>query len=88
MITVTIPFNKNVLLKDQNVGINVGIKMSDTEQRVIECIKKDNKLSAEAIAIKIGVTERTVSRTLKKLKEKQFIMRIGSNKTGFWKIIQ
>lgn len=88
MITVTIPFNKNVLLKDQNVGINVGIKMSDTEQRVIECIKQDNKLSAEAIAIKIGVTERTVSRTLKKLKEKQFIMRIGSNKTGFWKIIQ
>ena len=88
MITVTIPFNKNILVKGQNVGINVGINLNKTERLVLDCIKQDKAISAEAIAIKIGVTERTVTRALKKLREEQIIERIGSNKAGYWEIIK
>lgn len=90
MITVTIPFYTDALkLKESvgiNVGINVGIKLTDTDKKVLDYIKKDNTDSAESIAEKIGVTERTVARILKKLREANMIIRVGSNKTGHWEI--
>ena len=76
------------IARNLNVGINVGINLSKTERLVLDCIKQDKAISAEAIAIKIGVTERTVARALKKLREEQIIERIGSNKTGYWEIIK
>ena len=71
-----------------NDGVNDGVKLSVTEQAVLDCIKEDNALSALEIAGKIGKEKRTVERTIKALKEKGLIRRVGSDKTGSWKILR
>ena len=34
-----------------------------------------------------GKSERTISRLLAELKNRKLIQRIGSNKTGYWKVL-
>jgi predicted HTH transcriptional regulator len=43
--------------------------------------------TVEEIAKEVGVTKRTIERTLVSLKKKGLIERIGSNKSGSWLII-
>lgn len=40
-----------------------------------------------AFDVKTGKAERTVKRVLESLKEKGLIERVGSDKTGYWKVL-
>ena len=71
-----------------NVGVNVGVKLSSTEQKIINLIKDDSQITTSILAEKIGVTERTIERNIQKLKEKNMIFRVGSDKAGEWVIKQ
>ena len=51
-------------------------------------IYKNPKISAKEIAEKLSVTKRTAENYLSKLKEAKHIERIGSDKTGHWKVIK
>ncbi len=44
--------------------------------------------TAEEMALEVGVTKRTIERTLVSLKKKGLIERIGANKNGSWAVIQ
>lgn len=69
-------------------GVNVGVKFSETERRVLECIKENGEFSAEEIAGKIQKDKRTVERAFKSLKEQGIIERNGSDKAGSWQVIK
>jgi len=71
-----------------NVGVNVGVKLNDTQQNIIDLIKKNNSITQLQISDILSITQRTVERNIKFLKDNNFIKRIGSNKTGYWKIIK
>lgn len=90
MITVTIPFAKNSFNNNQNVsenvGENVGVKLTKSERMVLDEIKNNQFTGADNISKKINVTKRTVERSLKSLKEKGVIERIGPDKGGHWEI--
>jgi len=58
--------------------------MSKTEKRVYEEICKNNYATAKQIAEKIGKSEKTVYRAIKKLKELQKIERSGDDYNGSW----
>ena len=45
-------------------------------------------MTAEEIALEVGVTKRTIERTLVSLKKKGIIERIGSNKSRSWYVVQ
>lgn len=45
-------------------------------------------MTAEEIALEVGVTKRTIERALVSLKKKGLMERIGSNKSGSWGVIQ
>ena len=47
-----------------------------------------SEMTAEEIAIEVGVTKRTIERTLVSLKKKGLIERIGSNKNGSWAVVK
>ena len=49
--------------------------MSETEKIIFDEIKKDNYIRANTIAEKINKSEKTVYRTIKKLKDLDFVMR-------------
>ena len=71
-----------------NVGENDGVKLSPTQKKVLEHLRKNGALSAAELANAIGKTQRTVERALAELKVKGFLARVGSDKTGYWNVLK
>ncbi|PWJ63496.1 Fido, protein-threonine AMPylation domain-containing protein [Fibrobacter sp. UWB15] len=67
-----------------NVLINVPIK--DRQKKIIAALSKDAHASAQKLAEKFGVTEKTIRRDLQLLKQQNIITRVGANKNGYWKV--
>lgn len=66
------------------LGQNNVQEMSKTESSVLDEIKRNKCATAKQIASKIGKSEKTVYRAIKKLKELQKIEREGNDYDGFW----
>ena len=56
-------------------------------KKIINIIENEEKLTAEEMAKKLEVNIRTVYRSISKLTQNNVILRIGSDKNGFWKIV-
>lgn len=82
---------KNDGVNPGNDGVNPendSVKLSKTAKAVLDCLSSDNTLSAKNLALKTGKSIPTIERTLKKLKEVHLLERVGSDKTGHWKILK
>ena len=71
-----------------DVGITVGINVGINEQRTLELIRINNRITAKEVAESLSVSLRQGERIMATLKEKGLIKRIGSNKSGHWEIIE
>ncbi|MFI3229323.1 MAG: Fic family protein [Bacillota bacterium] len=69
-----------------NVGRNVGVNLGGNDEKVYNLIKQNNNITNKQIAYSLEISTRTAERICKKLKELGVITRIGSTKTGSWKI--
>ena len=56
--------------------------------RVLSLLEKQPSITANQMAEVLQISTRKISRIIKELKEKEVIIRIGSNKNGHWKIQQ
>lgn len=65
--------------------INGGI--TEAELLVLSLLKQSPSMTNAELADASGKAERTISRLLAVLKNKKLIQRIGSNKTGYWKVL-
>ncbi len=71
-----------------NTNIDTVKSENDTvNDTVLDLIKQNNKITATEISEKLNISLSTTKRRLKKLKDNEIIKRIGSDKTGYWKII-
>jgi ATP-dependent DNA helicase RecG len=50
-------------------------------------VRANPKVIIQKLAHTLGVTDRTIKRTLKSLQESNRIKRVGARKTGHWEII-
>ena len=57
------------------------------KERLYQAVLKDGTLNYAEYAAIIGASEATVKRRLGELKKDGFIIRVGSNKTGHWEIM-
>lgn len=71
-----------------NGTINGTIKMTELEQIVLSEIKMNPYVTREKMEKKYGRSSRTFQRVLDSLKEKMIIERVGSHKTGYWKVLK
>ena len=85
-IIVTIPINKELLEKVDKP--NDEIALSETEQKVYNCIRKNANITISELSDKVSIGDRQVMRVLNSLKDKNIIRREGSNKNGVWKIVE
>ena len=67
-------------INDNEFGIN--------QKKILSLIDKNPVITANEIADKLNLTERAVRKNLAKLKEMNILIRIGSRKTGEWKILK
>lgn len=73
---------------DKTFVVKDGWKVTDTQQKILDCIAEDKYISAKRIAEKIGVSGRTVENNIKKMKESEILVRHGSPKFGCWEIVE
>ncbi len=71
-----------------NVVINVGRNVVTNEEKIIALLRQDGNMSANMLAVSVGVTERQAQRILAKLKAEGKIIRHGANKNGYWEVIE
>ncbi len=56
-------------------------------KKIINLIKNNDQISANKIAKLLGITSRTAQRDLEKLTKQKRIKRKGSERGGYWEII-
>ncbi len=87
---------ENHLLKNREMHIQYLDTVNDTvklqndtvNDTVFKLIKENNKITATEISKRLKISLSTAKRKIKKLKEKRIIERVGSDKTGYWKMIE
>ena len=75
--------NDEGLQAGSDVGINVGIN----EQKVLELIRSNDRITTKEIANTLVISLRQGERIMAALKEKGLIRRVGSNKSGHWEVL-
>jgi len=63
-------------------------KLSEKEKSLLGLIENNPNITTVAIAAELGVSRQTIAVSIKTLKEKGVINRIGSDKKGKWEIIK
>ena len=62
--------------------------LNDALNGTLNELKNDKNITQKELVEKTGMSLRTIKRNIKELKEKGYIERIGSKKTGYWKVIK
>ena len=57
-----------------------------SETHILELLLKSPHITAAEIASEIGITDRAVRKIISALKGKGLVERVGSNKSGYWKV--
>lgn len=65
-------------------GINVDVRLTVLDKKIIELLKFDAYITSASIADKVEKSIRTVERRIKYLKDNSIVVREGANKTGRW----
>ncbi len=87
---------ENNLLKNREMHIYYSDTLNDTvkvkndtvNETVFSLIKKNSSITATEISEQLNISLSTTKRKIKELKNKGYIERFGSDKTGYWKIIK
>lgn len=80
------------LLRTINSSLDKVIKnskfvLNDIQNKIIEFVINDKYITQNTIAEKLNVNVRTVKRNFKVLIDNNIIERVGSDKTGYWEIL-
>lgn len=72
----------------KNKNDTVNDTLNNKNDTVFSLIKQNNNITAKEIANRLDKSLTTVKRRIKDLKDRKVIERIGSDKTGCWKILK
>ena len=67
---------------------NSNYVLNDIQNKIIELITNNNKITQNEIANITNVNVRTIKRNFKVLIDNSIIERVGSDKTGYWKVLR
>ena len=56
------------------------------EQKALEILRLQPEITAKEMASQMGVSARTIGRIMKRLRDKEIITRVGSDRKGYWEI--
>ena len=74
------------LLHTPKVTVNVTVKLTVNQKKILEEIKKNPFATQEELAKIVGITRKSINENMKKLQIQKIIERIGADKNGHWKI--
>ena len=77
---------KPSFIPSRSEGINEGIRLSGNERAVLAAIASDPSITTSGIQSATELSESTVYRAVRKLRETGILQRTGSKKNGKWEI--
>lgn len=78
--------NKTINTINGTVNGTVSGTVKDSENIIINILKLNPNITQNQITKQTSIPLRTVKRTMKQLKDKKIIERVGSDKKGYWKV--
>lgn len=83
-IIVTIPFNRI-----NKVGDKLNSDLLNTSQvKVLAKIRNNPNITKSQLMIKCDLGKTSIDNIIKTLKNRNYIKRVGSNKTGYWEVLK
>ncbi len=82
--------NLNYGMASMPSGIDVGIDdgVEKSAEKVLTAILSEPRITQKQLAKESGLSVRTVARELKRLRDSGVIRRVGSDRAGYWEIIE
>ena len=77
---------RNTIDKHKNIDKVPNKVPNKSENNILDLLLKFPHITATEIASEIGITDRAVRKIISSLKKQGLVERIGSNKSGYWKI--
>lgn len=87
-INVIIPFDIDVVQNHGNINGDINGDIRGEEKEFIALIIQNPKITQDSLAELSGQSKRTISRIVKSLKDRDILVREGSNKSGKWIVKQ
>lgn len=72
--------------KNRSVAAAKELYLTNTDEYVLKVLVANGRATAPKIASLLGISESTVRRSFRRLKEYGMIERVGSDKAGYWKV--
>lgn len=88
-IRVTIYFKENEFLdKIKKNKILINSDLNEIQKSILKLVMDKPNITQDELGKLLSVTLKTVSRNFKILIKKNYIIRIGANKNGYWKVLK
>jgi len=82
-------FNVSSPIMPDQTSVKASVKTSvKTSVKILEAIESNDQITIPELAELFGVTTRSIERNIQNLQQEGKLMRIGSPKGGYWKIIK
>lgn len=87
-IVVTIPFKWMNAMGDKAGDKEKEYRLTHTQGRILAELRNNPNITKPGLADKVGVGKTTIDNGISVLKKYGFIERVGSNKSGYWKVLK
>ncbi len=84
----TIIFKRTISNNVTRLGVKLGVKLGVNQVRIIKQINENKYITADKLSKILSISTTAVENNLKKLKNMNYIRRVGSDKSGYWEIIK
>lgn len=85
--TSTPSANHRPTFNETSVAAANRLDMTITDEYILKVLETNGRVTALQIAKLLEISESTVRRSFRRLREYDFIERIGSNKAGYWRVL-
>ena len=73
---------------DVGVDDRVNVRVNELPRRILAMLRDNPRATESVMAGALQVSDRTIRRHLKTLREQGLLRRVGSDKTGHWEVIE
>lgn len=79
--------NRKPTFNEISIAAANRLDMTITDEYILKVLEANGRVTALQIAKLLEISESTVRRSFRRLREYGFIERIGSNKAGYWRVL-
>ncbi len=86
----SIIYREKLGVSQEKLGVSqekLNIKLSKNKKLILNLIIQDTNITISTLSDKIGITTTAIENNIKYLKEKNLLKRVGSDKSGSWKVV-